>query len=65
MNTATCAKAVEAGTKLRKALADLVGVSTKKELENMELTIQASNARDADKTAHINAIHILIETAEE
>ena len=49
--------------KLRNALAGLVGVSNKKELENMELSLRVMPIPDADKVASINAIHALIETA--
>ena len=48
--------------KLRKALADLVGVSTKEELEAMEMTLRAIPGIEQDKIAAINAIHALLET---
>jgi len=49
--------------KLRKALVDLVGVSTKEELEAMELALRAAPGTEQDKIAAINAIHVLLETA--
>jgi len=49
--------------KLRKALADLVGASTKEELEELELGIRAMPAPEKDKIAALNAIHALLETA--
>jgi len=48
--------------KLRKALAELVGASEKTELEAMEVTIRSTPGPEKDKTAVINAIHVLIET---
>jgi len=49
--------------KLRKALADLVGASTKEELEAMERIIQTVPGSGQDKTLALNAIHVLLETA--
>lgn len=51
--------------KLRNALAGLVGASKKSELEQMELIIRGAIAPEEDKAASLNAIHVLIETAEE
>jgi len=48
-------------SKLRAALVGLIGVSTKDELESMEFVLRSSPAPEADKTAAINAIHVLIE----
>jgi len=48
-------------SKLRAALSDLVGASTKEELRGMEIALQALPVPDADKVAMINAIHALIE----
>ncbi len=50
--------------KLRKALFDLIGASSKEELEGIELALRSISAPDADKIAAINAIHTLIETME-
>jgi hypothetical protein len=49
--------------KLRKALADMVGASTKKELEQMELALRAMPGIEQDKVVALNAIHALLETA--
>lgn len=49
--------------KLRKALADLVGASTKEELEVMEFVLRSAPGIKQDKIAAINAIHALLETA--
>lgn len=49
--------------KLRKALADMVGASTKEELEQMELALRAMPGIEQDKVVAINAIHALLETA--
>jgi len=49
--------------KLRQALADLVGASTKEELEAMEIALRATPGIEQDKIVAINAIHALIETA--
>ena len=54
----------ESAKKLRIALSNLVGASTKKELTDMELIVRSSPACDADKANAINAIHALIETGE-
>ena len=48
--------------KLRRALAGLVGVSTKQELEAMELALRSTHASNADTAVIINAIRILNET---
>jgi len=48
--------------KLRKALADLVGASTKEELEAMEVTLRLLPGIERDKIVAINAIHTLLET---
>lgn len=48
--------------KLRKALADLVGASTKEELEAMEIIIRTTPGSEHDKAVAINAIHALLET---
>ena len=49
--------------KLRKALADMVGASTKEELEEMELALRAIPGLEQYKIVAINAIHALLETA--
>jgi hypothetical protein len=49
--------------KLRKALSDLVGATTKEELETMELVLRTTPGIEQDKIAAINAIHALLETA--
>jgi hypothetical protein len=49
--------------KLRKALADMVGASTKEELEQMELALRTMPGIEQDKIVAINAIHALLETA--
>lgn len=51
--------------KLRSALAGLVGASTKSELEQIEFGLRIAPAPDQDKVAALNAVHCLIETAEE
>jgi len=48
--------------KLRKALADLVGASTKEELEIMEVALRSAPGIEQDKIVAINAIHTLLET---
>ena len=48
--------------KLRKALADLIGASTKEELEAMEVALRSMPGIEQDKIAAINAIHALLET---
>lgn len=70
-NTLTCEKhplrkAEATISMLRSALSDLVGVSTKKELEAIESVLRSAPALDTDnKIVAINAIHVLIETANE
>lgn len=49
-------------SKLRNALADFVGASTKEELEAMELVLRSTPAVGSDKIVALNAIHVLIET---
>lgn len=49
-------------SKLRQALIDLVGVSTKEDLEAMEMCIRSTTAPITDKSAALNAIHVLLET---
>jgi hypothetical protein len=49
---------------LRKALADLVGADTSDELNEMEHVLRLAPVPDQDKAAMINAIHVLIETAD-
>ncbi|KKN52405.1 hypothetical protein LCGC14_0612590 [marine sediment metagenome] len=51
-------------SKLRTALVGLVGASTEEKLTMMEIHSRSSLAPDADKVAVINAIHVLIETAD-
>jgi len=51
-------------TKLRSALAGLIGASTKEELEQMEAGIRITPAPEADKVAALNAVHALLETVE-
>jgi hypothetical protein len=54
---------VEADKKLlRDALAGLVGASTKKELEQMELAVRRLPDQNFDKSVSINAIHALLAT---
>ena len=48
--------------KLRKALSDMVGASTREELEQMELALRAMPGVEQDKIVAINAIHALLET---
>ena len=48
--------------KLRNALADLVGASTKEELEAMEVAFRSAPGIEQDKIVAINAIHALLET---
>lgn len=50
-------------TRLRAALIALVGAETEDELRQMEAVIRLSPIPDSDKTAMINAIHALLETA--
>lgn len=49
--------------KLRSALAGLVGVDGKEELETMEAMIRLADAPAKDKAVTIDAIHALLETA--
>jgi len=49
--------------KLRKALADMVGASTKEELEQMEFVLRSMPGIEQDKVVALNAIHALLETA--
>ncbi|MFH1759809.1 MAG: hypothetical protein ABIA63_01785 [bacterium] len=49
--------------KLREALVNLVGASTKEELKAMELVLRATPGIEQDKIVMINAIHVLLETA--
>lgn len=49
--------------KLRKALADLVGASTKEDLEEMELALRSMQGIEHDKIVALNAIRALLETA--
>jgi len=49
--------------KLRKALAELVGASTKQELEEMETGLRLMPGVERDKIAALNAVHALQETA--
>lgn len=48
---------------LRKALAGLIGASTKEELDGMEIALRSIPAPDSDKAAMINAIDALRECA--
>lgn len=50
---------------LRKALAGLIGVETKADLEQMEAAMRFVPAPDADKVVGINAIHALLATMPE
>ena len=56
-------KAEETISKLKAALSGLVGASTKEELEMMEAVIRSVPAPDADRAATINAIHALLDVA--
>ncbi|MBF0350923.1 MAG: hypothetical protein HQM11_07805 [SAR324 cluster bacterium] len=47
---------------LRNALAGMVGVSDKAELEQMEMAVRVIPAPEADKIASLNAIHALLAT---
>ena len=49
--------------RLRKALADLIGASTKEELEQMELMLRSTPGIERDKIVILNAVHALLETA--
>lgn len=49
--------------KLRKALSDMIGASTKEELEQMELALRTMPGVERDKIVTLNAIHALLETA--
>jgi len=57
-------KAEETIKKLRSALAGMVGVSSKEELELMEVGVRASQVAEVDRVVALNAIHALLETAE-
>lgn len=48
--------------KLRSALAGLVGVDGKEELEQMELMIRAAQVPERDKMVTLNAVHTLLDT---
>jgi predicted house-cleaning noncanonical NTP pyrophosphatase (MazG superfamily) len=47
---------------LRKALEELVGASTKQELEQMEMALRLVPGIEQDKITAINAIHALLKT---
>ena len=47
--------------KLKNALIGLIGASTKKELEEMEIAMRIMPAPEADKIAAINGINALLE----
>lgn len=51
--------------KLKSALAGLIGASDSAELRNMELIIRLSPAPTADKAAMLDAIHVLLNVAEQ
>jgi len=51
--------------KLRKALFDMIGVSSEKELKEMEAVLRSIPGIETDKVAAINAIHALLETSSE
>lgn len=51
--------------KLKSALAGLIGASDSAELRNMELIIRLSPAPAADKAAMLDAIHVLLNVAEQ
>lgn len=53
-----------ANSKLRRALAELVGADTAKELDEMELGLRLMPGIEADKIASVNAIHALRDTLE-
>jgi hypothetical protein len=48
--------------KLRSALAGLVGVDGKEDLEQMELMLRVAQAPDHDKMVTLNAVHTLLDT---
>lgn len=48
--------------KLRKALVDLVGASTKEELEAMKATLRIIPGIERDKIVALNAVDVLLET---
>ena len=50
---------------LRRALSELVGASTKEELEKLEVGVRLVPAPMEDKVASINAIHALLTTMPE
>ncbi len=52
-------------TLLRRALTGLIGVESVEDLTKMEAMLRLMPAPDADKAAMINAIHALIETAQD
>ena len=58
-------KAEETISILRDALEGLIGVSSKTDLESMELVLRTSDTPSADKSVSINAIHALLKTLEE
>lgn len=58
---ALCRRALEA-EKVRAALAALVGVNTRTELEQMEMELRSLPAPAQDKANAINAIHVLLAT---
>ena len=49
--------------KLRKALADLVGASTKEDLIDLKIALLSAPGIEQDKIVAVNAINALIETA--
>lgn len=56
--------AEETIAKLRSALAGLVGVDGKEELDQMEAMIRLADVPDKDKAVTIDAIHALLETTQ-
>ena len=54
-------EAEEKISKLRKALSDLVGVSTKEDLQIMATALRQIDGITADKILALNAVHVLLE----
>ena len=57
-------ESVEKIKKLRNALICLIGASEKRELEAMEIIVRQALIPERDRVGMLNAIHVLIETAE-
>ena len=65
MDNTRLLKAEAKVAKLQKVLEDIIGASSKEDLESMELILRTTPGVEADKIAAINAIHVLLEIIQE